>query len=59
VKSNALERFIVENLGPQESIMVNCLNDLQNNGIISDLCVTVADVAEVDCPAAIAFLNQP
>lgn len=35
---------------------VTGLNLLQDNGIISDLCVWASDVAEVDIPKAIAFI---
>jgi hypothetical protein len=37
---------------------VEAMNILQDEGIISDLCATPADVAEADIPKAIAFLKD-
>lgn len=34
------------------------MNLLQGEGIISDLCVWAADVAEADIPKAIAYIQQ-
>ena len=35
-----------------------CMNDLQDNGIISDLCVHPSDVSPHETPTAILWLNQ-
>ena len=35
------------------------LNALQDAGIVSDLVVTVRDVAESDCARAVAWLERP
>jgi hypothetical protein len=34
------------------------LNFLQDRGAISDLCMSLADVAEADCPKAIEVLRM-
>jgi hypothetical protein len=34
------------------------LNEIQLAGLISDNCVTWSDVAEIDRPAALAFLRS-
>ena len=34
----------------------DALNLLQDRGAISDLCLKLADVAEADCPRAVAVL---
>ena len=36
---------------------VEAMNLLQNSGTVSDLCVTAADVATADVPAAIKYLK--
>jgi hypothetical protein len=35
----------------------DCMDLLQNNGIISENCVLAMDVANADCHKAIAFLD--
>jgi hypothetical protein len=40
------------------SVTTEQMNDLQTAGIISDLAVTWSDVAEIDRPAALAFLRS-
>lgn len=50
---NTLETFLAES-GRDE---VTAMDDLQNGGIVSDLCVNARDVAEADCPAAVSFLK--
>lgn len=37
---------------------VECMKRLQDHGIVSDLAVMPEDVAEADCPDAIAFLRR-
>lgn len=32
------------------------MNELQDQGLVSDCCVTTEDVAEADCAAAIRYL---
>ena len=49
---NKLQIFIKKN-GLDE---IKTLNLLQNNGIISDNCVTAADVADMNFPAVEKFL---
>lgn len=34
----------------------DALNLLQDHGAVSDLCLTIQDVAEADCPRAVAVL---
>lgn len=54
---NPLEQYIADNaLDPKAA-----MNFLQDAGIISDLCVTPADVANADCANAVAALeaNSP
>ena len=52
---NALETFISDpsNFWTRDEAM----NALQNSGVISDNCVTPADVAEADCQKAIEHLQ--
>ena len=50
---NPLEQYIADNaLDPKAA-----MNFLQDAGIISDLCVTPADVANADCANAIVALK--
>ena len=49
---NKLEIFIEKN----ELNEINTLNLLQNNGIISDNCVTASDVSDLNFPAVEKFL---
>jgi hypothetical protein len=39
------------------SVTTEQMNDLQTNGLISDLAVTWSDVAECDRPAALAWIG--
>ena len=54
IMKNKLQIFIEKN-GLDE---IKTLNLLQNNGIISDNCVTAADVADVNFPAVEEFLSD-
>jgi len=54
---NALKLYILKNFGTKEVSINKALNALQEEGIISDNCITLADVAESDCAAAVAFLE--
>lgn len=50
--ANQLENFVSNNrIDPVET-----MNRLQGAGVVSDLCVTLADVAPADCAAAVAWL---
>lgn len=51
---NALERFCREQGWDEKEAM----NRLQEHGIVSDLAVTAADVAAVDCERAVAWLKE-
>lgn len=49
-----LEAFVAEcGLDP-----IQTMNDLQNAGIVSDNCVTLADVAECDATRAMKWLDE-
>jgi len=50
---NTLETFIVQNSLNENDTM----NLLQSNAIISDNCISAADVYETDCSTAIEFLT--
>jgi hypothetical protein len=52
---NALEQFISDS-GDWDAIPA--MNLLQDQGVISDNAITLADVADVDAPRAIAFLES-
>lgn len=51
---SALELFI-QSAGITDCQAMDCLQD--QGGIISDCCTWPCDVADSDCPAAIAFLR--
>jgi hypothetical protein len=51
---NLLEQFINDS-GDWDAIPA--MNLLQDQGVISDNCISLADVADADAPAAIAFLE--
>lgn len=51
---NLLEQHIADNALSPDAAM----NALQDAGIISDLCVTPADVANADCFPAIVWLDD-
>ena len=52
---NALTEYLRANSLSETDAM----NQLQDEGIVSDNCVTAEDVAAKDCPAAVGFLEVP
>jgi hypothetical protein len=53
IEPSLLELYLASTgLDPYES-----MNALQEHNIISDLCVTAADVADADCQRAVEFLR--
>jgi hypothetical protein len=54
---NALRAYILRYHGTKDAAINKVLNTLQENGIISDECITLADVAEADCARAVDFLE--
>lgn len=50
---NALEEWLIDNCVEP----VKAMDILQDAGVVSDLCVTPADVADTDVTRAILFLN--
>lgn len=50
---SALEKYVRKNLLDSVKVM----NALMDAGLISDNCVSVSDVADVDCAKAIAWLD--
>ena len=53
---NSLEVWLEEN-----NLLVSeneAMDELTNNGVVSDLCVWAGDVAEIDCPTAIKWLEK-
>lgn len=51
---NALETFISEHKLSE----LECMNVLQQTGVVSDNCMLAKDVADSDTPAAIAELEE-
>jgi hypothetical protein len=52
--NNALEYYIAQH----ELSESDCMNQLQDAGVISDNCVLANDVCYLDCNNAIAFLKE-
>lgn len=53
---NALEQWIEDH--PEIFwTETTAMNELQENGIVADEAVSLQDVAETDCPMAVAFLE--
>ena len=51
------EKAILRECAAMDMTAVQAMNLLQNNGVVSDNCITHEDIADVDCPKAIEFLQ--
>lgn len=50
--------FMVTQTSDPDAENIRVMNHLQDHGVISDLCVDMGDIARVDIPRALAFLES-
>lgn len=56
---NVLERYLETMQKTRGINPIDAMNRLQDAGIVSDNCITAADVPDSEAPKAIEFLRRP